>query len=705
MIQQSDVTQEQRHAPRSESEIFDDLRVLAQSTGALHEISSLVYRDLFLPVDRHGGGVLASAEERWSDAKLNKNEFLLLLGLMVQSRKKRTLAVGPESEEFRNRADSLLFEFHKHLLIHRDESFDWQSGQFTLQADSIGLLGREAIYYPADSFYLHQLEKFSRQRYRADAQWLQRNVGICIDSMLDIAKFLTDRINEQMTAVWHRRNTGHQLSIGELTKGLIIPKETVREKFGTKGDAFIAKFAADSSATNTGFTNPFAVNNVALAPIIEIGDYLYLPVQYRLFESIYESPFYWMMADEEYADTHAKHRGEFLERTTADLLRSVFGPESVYENVVIERSARERASDIDVLVVYGEFVIVAQAKSKRMSLRARAGNTGALETDFELAVQRPYQQALKCIELMAAGAKCVAEDGEEMTICVAPRFFPMVVLSDPFPGATLLSRRMLERDDKVTPVIWDIGMLDCIVRLLPSPVEMLLYLKCRSDAFDNVISDSEFNYLGHHIRSKLVPPPDNDLLILARDCATVVDDFMVSADRNIEADRPEGLRARLEIPIISKLLTELSNANPDFASVAIDLYDFSSDTLQYIATTIENIRKEVAATGKAIKAFSIPTEAAGITYAVTSRRNPESALAAQAIGIKHKYENKRDRWYVILDSIETEHAVDAMAQLLCPWTEDEHQAQAAKEVSKMFKSSRVESPDATVGSAEGSRPI
>ena len=64
---------------------------------------------------------------------------------------------------------------------------------------------------------------------------------------------------------------------------------------------------------------------------------------------------------------------------------------------------------------------------------------------------------------------------------------------------------MLERGDEIAPVIWDIGVLDCIARLLPTPIEMLFYLKCRSNAFDNIMSDSEYNYLGYHIRSKLRP--------------------------------------------------------------------------------------------------------------------------------------------------------------------------------------------------------
>ena len=269
-----------------------------------------------------------------------------------------------------------------------------------------------------------------------------------------------------------------------------------------------------------------------------MGDNLYVPIQYRLFESIYESPFFWLIADNGYADTHAEHRGEYLEKTSAAILRSVFGEQHVHENVHIMRKTGERGGEIDVLVAYGEFAIVVQAKSKRVTLNARAGDTCALKTDFKGAIQDPYRQALDCIELIKAGARCIAKNGKEVELPTLPRFFPMVVLSDPFPASTMLSRAMLERSDEIAPVIWDIGVLDCVARLLPTPIEMLFYLKCRSDVFDCIVSDSEYNYLGYHIRAKLALPPDSDIMMVESDFATVVDDFMISADAGIEAESP-----------------------------------------------------------------------------------------------------------------------------------------------------------------------
>lgn len=87
------------------------------------------------------------------------------------------------------------------------------------------------------------------------------------------------------------------------------------------------------------------------------------------------------------------------------------------------------------------------------------------------AIQSPYRQALQCADLIRNGADCVTKDGKTLSFHSLPRLFPVMVLSDPFPGATVLSHAMLERGDNIAPVIWNLGVLDCVARLLPTPIE------------------------------------------------------------------------------------------------------------------------------------------------------------------------------------------------------------------------------------------
>jgi hypothetical protein len=678
-----------RPEPRSTAEIFGDLKSLAQEDGAIHQISAIIYRDWVVTIDTHDGRVVDDPGYRWSTSKLNKNELMLLLGLTVQSSNGRTYEVLAQDTTFSDRTDSLLRELHDRILIECAPFYGVPSETLVTRPDSIGLLAREAIYYGAESFYLHQFSGFSRQRYREDGSWLLQNAGISIRPIIEIAKFIVDRINNQMTAVGHLRQEGRVFTNGDLTNSLLITKAELRKEFGSKVDAFLAKFSTPSTGVNQSFADPFAVNAVAIAPLIDLGDHIYVPNQYRLFESVYESPFYWMLTDKAYLDTATKHRGDFLERTTTAILGKVFGRNNVYENVTIRTDSKDIAGEVDSLVVYGEFVLVVQAKSKRITQKARAGDTLALKEDFEGAIQAPYRQAVKCAELIGKGARCITKEGELLSFSSLPRLFPVVILSDPFPASTFLSGTMLERGDATAPVIWDIGVLDCVTRLLPTPIELLFYLKCRSDVFQTIHSDSEYNFLGYHIRAKLAVPPDADWMMLERDFATVVDDYMISADIGIEAQRPLGILERLNISVMSELLAELKTADPRIASVVIDLYDFSSAALEDLSTTILELRTEVRATGKAIKAFSIRTVTGGLTYAVTRRRDENAARAAEAIGAKHKYDSKRDRWYVILDSVETQNPIDGLLPLLWPWQESAEETTRSQRVATMFSSQQI----------------
>jgi len=610
---------------------------------------------------------------------------MLLLGLMVQSKSERIYSVEDPNSDFSERADKLLREFHDRLLTDFGFPFNPEESSSAERTDNFGSAAREAIYYGADSFYQHQFYDFCRHRYREDGCWLLQNVGLSIRPMLDIARFIVDRTNRQINAVGHMRKAGQELSHGVLTSSLLISKSDIRKEFGRRGDAFIAKFSTPATGANGGFVSPFSINAVHIAPLIDIGEHLYVPNQYRVFESLYESPFYWMMGDESYADVAAGHRGDFLEKTAGHILRGVFGPENVYENVTIGKSKKTTGGEVDVLVAFGEFVLVVQSKSKRITMNARAGDIEALRQDFDGAIQAPYRQALNCAELIRGGAECITKDGQTLSFPSLPRLFPVVVLSDSFPASTYLSGALLERGKDIAPVVWDIGMLDCVAKLLPTPIEMIFYLKSRSDVFDRVISDSEYNYLGYHISAKLALPPDVDGMMLGRDYAAVVDDYMISREVGIQPERPIGILEKQEIPVVSELLAELKNADPRVAAVVIDLYDFSRVSLDKLSAQILSVREEVLR-GKEIKALSVQTSSGGITYAVTRERSPKARTAAEAIGHKHKYDTRSDRWYVIIDCVKTTNPVDGLLPLVWPWEESKEAAMSSRKVAEMFGS-------------------
>ncbi|WMS45372.1 nuclease-related domain-containing protein (plasmid) [Acuticoccus sp. MNP-M23] len=670
--------------PRSMEAIFDDLRRLAQRDGAIHEISAIVYRDWVLTIDTQDAKIVDPPEQRWATSKLNSNELMLLLGLAVQSQSDRIYSVIETEGDFAETADRLLRELHDRLL--------WETRLDPVHPTppdkrQIAAVAREAIYYGAESFYINQLERYARDRFRDDFDWLLRNVGLSPGSMVQIARFILDRITAQMSGVIGMQQAGQDLTKGDLTNSLLIAKSDLAQ-FGDKAATFIEKFARPVAGANLAFTGPFHLNEVGLAPLIDLGECLYVPNSNRLFLSIYESPFYWMMADRSYADTHAINRGRFTERSAVGILEKIFGNRNVHRNVTIERSKKKIAGEADVLVVYGDFVIIVQAKSKRVSLKARAGDEHALYKDFQGAIQDPYRQAYEFAKLIHEGATARTAIGQTLHFTETARTYPVVVLSDAFPSTTILSDAMLEREPGIKPVIWDLGFLDAAARLLPTPIEFLFYLKCRAEMFERIHSDSEFNFLGYHLRAKLFIPDDCDFMHLDRDFASVIDDYMICADLKIPAERPLGILERIGDPAVSGLLAHLKTAPPEVASVVLDFYDFSGEGLGRIGQMIEYCRAEVSA-GKLFKAFSNLTESGGFTYLVSATLDERIRVAAEALGRKHKYDQKCDRWYVIVDCIKTAKPVDRFLPLSGRWQEDADDEEFSRQVEKVFRRKEI----------------
>ena len=144
---------------------------------------------------------------------------------------------------------------------------------------------------------------------------------------------------------------------------------------------------------------------------------------------------------------------------------------------------------------------------------------------------------------------------------------------------------------------------------------------------------------------------------------------------------------RIDLPIISDLFKSLKVAPPRLASVVIDLYDFSYAALKDVAKTVEVIRGAVAA-GKELKAFSILTESGGLTYLVCRAMSSKIQIVAEAIGQKHKYDSKRDRWYVLVDCVASAAPIDALLPLTERWREDAALAENSRKVGEQFGSMR-----------------
>ena len=98
--------------------------------------------------------------------------------------------------------------------------------------------------------------------------------------------------------------------------------------------------------------------------------------------------------------------------------------------------------------------------------------------------------------------------------------------------------------------------MDCAARLFPNPIDMIFYLKSRSDLYDQVMSESEHCFIGFHLTHKLALPDEFHGLAIDKDYAQPVDDFMMPFDVGVQGIRPTILE-RFDVPIVTDLLSEL----------------------------------------------------------------------------------------------------------------------------------------------------
>lgn len=671
---------------RSVEEIFRDLRDLCREPGFLHALSVIKFRDFYALTDDQGAlNLNPDGGYRYSRSRLNNNELMLLIGLLTRSDRPDVFEEGADTPVLVSRADQLLEEFHTHLETPMRQALQ------TLHAPDhnlydFGDFAKEAIYYGADSAFPSQYRRFARERYRHDFEWLLATTGISIKSIVEIAQYIVYCVDTQLNSLLASyRARGEVPSAPALTAALIVSKTHLSSRFRGKSASFLKLFSTPIHNGNPSFTDPFAFNEVNARPLLDIGQYLYVANEYKLFESIYESPYYWMLQDTKYAATAARNRGKFLEYQVTKMARQVFGDDRVFANAIFKRPDGSIAAEADVLVVYGEFILVLQAKSKRLTLEARAGVTQKLREDFRSSVQTAYNQAIKFIDLTISGNECEVSAKLRRSFRSLSRAYPIVVLSDHFPSLTILTRHLVQEHKDWPPIIVDLFFLDVLCQLLHHPVDIIYYLRQRARFFNQIWTDSEFNLLGFHMRQKLYVGEDIDFMMVDRDFGAELSDYFVAKEAGAATSvRFLPLEERVGEPAIRALLSALKAGPPEVAGTAIELLDFSEEALRGIAGQIATVRAEVRA-GKRFKAFSIETSHGGLSYVALRIVDERAKRVVEMIARKHKYKRRKDRWYAVMDYVDSPMVADEILVILEQWEDSDDTRKYVEDIGPLFK--------------------
>ncbi len=474
-------------AKRAESAVFADIAELCSSPGYVHALAYICHRDNFVAYDTEMK--LSDTAKIFTHGRLIRTEITTLIGLVVQQNIDLTLPEPEVMRSYIDRTDALMDELHAAIGMPMFENItEAVSGRDIEASSRRGAFLREPIFYGGESAYAFQYRDFSPEKYGQDDAWLRRTKGFDIHAATAIVRAIGERQNQNVMAA-HRAMALDDPASWTILPGFILSAEELVAATGLALEEVRAVLRAFThQGRNSGFTDASAFNAVSATPLIPLPDGRVLLLQYySVVEALYESPFYWMLQDDSYKSTASKHRGEFTEAIAVRCLAKVFGATNVRSNIDVY-CGKQKAGEIDVLVTFGDRVIVVQAKSKRLTLEARRGNDGQIKADFQKAVADAYAQGMACARHILAGDGVLRDAlGTEVSFQWKPKeVFLLNVVSDHYPALSFQVNQFLKHEATEgiwPPFVMDVFLLDAMTEMLESPLRLLGYIHLNRPGF------------------------------------------------------------------------------------------------------------------------------------------------------------------------------------------------------------------------------
>ncbi len=672
---------------RTEEVIFDELASLCGSKGFIHALATICFRDTTV-----GFADDISTEDlvkMRSHSQLIRTEITTLIGLTMRGPIDFSFPEPEALSFYIEQAESLLDEIHRSMFPIPPENLDNASSRdLDLDQFTFGRFLREAIFYGGESAYPFQYRDLVWRKYGADATWLLKNKGIRLEISQSICRgivdILNDRLYETLIALEGKPPEewtllpGFIFSCAELASCIDEPIDDVR--------AFVTAFCIPEDQNNSGFTSLDTFNAAYAYPLMRYDVDAFILLQYYgLSEAIYEAPFYWMCDDASYRSTAFDHRGNFAETFAAERLSLVFGSHRVFKNVEIYKSKGETLGEIDVLVIFGDRIVVVQAKSKRLTLEARKGNDGALREDFKKAVQDAVDQSYLCSEwLCDQTVRLRCRDGRPVELLMRPRaVFPITVVADHYPALAFQARHFLKAkatDQIVPPLVADVFALDAITEFLCSPLRLLSYLSFRACHSEKIMASHEHMILSYHLKKNLWFESGVNLVVFDDDVSSDLDVAMAVRREGISGSAtPDGILTRFEGTPFARIISELEDRAESVAiTFGFMLLELGEETVQKINEYIDEVLKRSVRDGRFHNmVIGISEASTGLT--VHCSQDSHSVLESrlrQHCEVR-KYTERANSWFGL--AMTPTGSIQLVAELVGDWREDpemERRAQA-----------------------------
>jgi hypothetical protein len=670
-----------RKTPRDKNVLISELEKLTHEKGYIYALSYIVATDVYLdPAE--------AADIDWY-SRLSFQELSLLSGLLVKQKIDLTFPSIEQFDEHVKRTKDLCqelhFAFNKPVIEKMVETFQRHAeGEEIDESHYIEVFGdgksmMEAIFYSESGAYDFQYFNYVKERFAEDNPWLLKKYGFDADHLSSFAREL-----KQLSQEKHNAMKGVlPSSFDEMLQGILdsncVTTTEVQERLpGIESSSLIKAFSCKPATVNPEFTTPGEYNKVDSHPLIQLSDNKYfLPVTFLLSQSIYESPFYWMMDDESYKDLAAAHRGNASENIAESMLMNVFGKNSVFKGVQVIRKKGQAKTDIDILAVLGNKALIIQSKSKRLTTLSRSGNTQQLKSDFNKAIQEAYEQASKSREALLAGVKLMKSDGKELILPTKiDEAYIVCLTSDFYPAVMHQTDIYLEREEtNVPPVAISIFDLDVLCFYLQDPYDLLYYLRQRVALNDYCIGSSEVSLLAFHLNKKLVKTPSKrrHKIGIDQSLAQLIDaNFPAMKGEAPVTEAIDRLHHGWKNESFDSLIADIKKSAPEFTDAVFMLYDLAGAGADDLVQQIGNIKEKSRRDGKSHDA-SLIYENGRMGITLVCEQNDSMILDNKLLALSQarKYKTKADIWLGIGLYESSDRLVDTVVFNNTPWEKDE----------------------------------
>lgn len=681
---------------RSEQAVFDDLASLCASPGYIHAVAAICFRDNMIAwTDKL---TTEDTAHQFSASRLIRTEIATLTGLMMRRHIDLTFPEADILSAFVQRTEALLHELH-HVLIRPLKDVITSPLGKKPPVDTLvrGDVLREPIFYSAESAYQFQYRDLVPRKYRSDAAWLLEHKNIDLEIARDICIGIAALISDHVSEIVHNCKALPPAQ-WPLLRAFTFSCDSLARRIGqpvSKVRPIIEAFSMPEGERNVTFTTLHAFNGAYACPLIRTGsdDFVMLH-PYGMAEALYETPFYWMCEDEDYAPEALRHRGEFTEQFAAKRLRRVFGVGRVFENVEIVKSKGVTRGEIDVLVVFGDHAIVLQAKSKKLTQLARKGDEQALRNDFRKAVQESVDQGFACSELLGdpgVSLRCV--DGRTVSLSQAPTaVFPISVVADHYPALAFQSRELLTHrsHDRIhRPLVVDVFALDAITEMLDSPLRFVSYLTLRSRFADKLMASHENTVLSHHLTRNLWVKEDVDMIYLDDSIAADLDIAMMVRRDGVDGEStPDGILTRFVGTPFADFIDQIGNQeHPVAIDLGLTLLELAEDAVQKLNEFAERVVELTIGDGE-LHNVSMAMERPSFGLTIHCSHLDDDTAVRRLTGHcgVRKYRQQADRWYGI--ALSPGGTIRHVIKLGDPWTFDAEMESIVKEFLKSGRSGK-----------------